>query len=324
MISLQPKSILVVLVAVLLVAPTPPLNAATREVEPLAAVQPAGDARVSRVTFDVDDCQAVGPTVALLPAIAAIVLPKLVEKGLDFLSGLLSKQLEDKNGSSTARGAEELFCPGRENLRINGITFERVALSEPDDFGRSQETRELLAEFDVIESMDRTAFRVELRSLDYQETSALKRGKGRKDILITGIFESPFADVRSEEHAQAAIFGVFQLALQRVKIGSKMDFGEHPIQSQWIALPKPAAEDKDKDEDEDEDEWEDEDVGELSASQPTLFTAPFSVLINVTETEQSGDLLVKAVEAFAETEDDLKDLLTEIIRNALGVSNDDG
>jgi hypothetical protein len=313
MTALQPKSIQVVLVVLLLVVPTP-LTAASREVEPLAAVQPAGDARVSRVTFDVDECQAMGPTVALLPAIAAIVLPKLVEKGLDFLSGLLSKQLEDKNGSSTARGAEELFCPGQARLRINGITFERVALSEPDESGRSEETRELLAELDVIESMDRTAFRVELKSLDYQETSALKRGKGRKDILITGIFESPFADVRSEEHAQAAIFGVFQMGLQRVKIGSKMDFGEHPIQSRWIALPKPAADA--------EDEWEDDDAGELTASQPTLFTAPFSVLINVTETEQSGDLLVKAVEAFAETEDDLKDLLTDLIRDALGASDD--
>ena len=313
MISLQPKSILVILVALLLVVPTP-LTASAQKVEPLAAVQPAGAARVSRVTFDVDECQTMGPTVALLPAIAAIVLPKLVEKGLDFLSGLLSRQLEDKNGSSTARGADELFCPGREKLRINGITFERVALSEPDDIGRSEETRELLAEFDVIESMDRTAFRIELKSLDYQETSALKRGKGRKDILVTGIFESPFADVRSEEHAQAAIFGVFQLGLQRVKIGSKIDFGEHPIQSQWIALPKPAAEA--------EDEGEDEDLGELSVSQPTLFTAPFSVLINVTETEESGDLLVKAVEAFAETEDDLKDLLTDLIRDALGVSDD--
>jgi hypothetical protein len=313
MISLQPKSILVVLVALLLVVPTP-LTAATREVEPLAAVQPAGDARVSRVTFDVDECQTMGPTVALLPAIAALVLPKLVEKGLDFLSGLLSKQMEDKNGSSTARGAEELFCPGRQELRVNGITFERVALSEPDQMGRSEETRELLAEFDVIESMDRTAFRVELKSLDYQETSALKRGKGRKDILITGIFESPFADVRAEEHAQAAIFGVFQMGLQRVKIGSTMDFGEHPIQSQWIALPKPATDD--------DDEWEEDELGELSSNQPSLFTAPFSVLINVTETEESSDLLVKAVEAFAETEDDLKDLLTDIIRNALGVGGD--
>ena len=61
----------------LVVVPTP-LTAATREVEPLAAVQPAGDARVSRVTFDVDECQTMGPTVALLPAIAALVLPKLV------------------------------------------------------------------------------------------------------------------------------------------------------------------------------------------------------------------------------------------------------
>jgi hypothetical protein len=311
----QPKAIPVVLVALVLVVPTP-LAASAREVEPMAAVQPAGDARVSRVTFDVDECQTMGPTAALLPAVAALVLPKLIEKGLDFLSGLLSRQLEDKNGSSTARGAEELFCPGQARLRINGITFERVALSEPDDLGRSQETRELWAEFDVIESMDRTAFRVELESLDYQETSALKPGKGRKDILITGIFESPFADVRSEEHAQAAIFGVFQMGLQRVKIGSKIDFGEHPIQSQWIALPKPAV---DTDED-----LENEEMGELGASQPSLFTAPFSVLINVTETEQSGDLLVKAVEAFAETEDDLKDLLTDIIKNALGVSNDDG
>ena len=315
MTRLQPKSILVLLMALLLVAPAP-LKAATREVEPMAAVQPAGDARVSRVAFDVDECQTMGPSVALLPAIAALVLPKLVEKGLDFLSGLLSRQLEDKNGSSTARGAEELFCPGGAELRINGITFERVALSEPDEFGRSRETRELLAEFDVIESMDHTAFRVELRSLDYRETSALKRGKGRKDILITGIFESPFADVRSEEHAQAAIFGVFQMGLQRVKIGSKMDFSEHPIQSQWIALPKPAVDG--------DDDWEDEDVGELSAGQPSLFSAPFSVLINVVETEESGDLLVKAVEAFAETEDDLKGLLTDIIRNALGVANDDG
>jgi hypothetical protein len=317
MIALQPKSLVVVLVALTLVVPEP-LIASSREVEPMAAVQPDGDARVSRVTFEVDECRTVRPTVALLPAIAAIVLPKLIGKGLDFLSGLLTKQLEDKNGSSTARGAEELFCPGQQDLRITGIDFERVALSEPDDDGRSEETRELLAEFDVIESMDRMAFRVELKALDYQETSALKRGKGRKDILITGIFESPFADVRSEEHAQAAIFGVFQMALQTVKIGSKMDFGEHPIQSQWIALPKPAVEEE-KDGD-----WQEEEVDVLRAGGPSLFTAPFSVLINVTETEQSGDLLVKAVEAFAETEDDLKALLTEMIRDALGPSSDDG
>lgn len=254
---------------------------------------------------------------ALLLALITAVVPKVVDKAVDAGASYLQRRIDDLSGSSSARGAAELYREGLDGpptMKLHCLTFVRGEFGAPDpaavtpDWKKEQLSALGLArppalymEFALLYANDRTAVRLQPLLVDYRETVAARTGRANaKDILVTGQFESPMV---SEGAAQQVKWGSFQIALTGLKIGSRLQANVlNHLTSQWIPLPQPT---------------QMKAKGADNREVELWGTVPTSVLVTVQESEKAGDLLLKASQIANESKGDVAKGLTKLIQDAL-------
>jgi hypothetical protein len=249
------------------------------------------------------------------------VAPKVINAIVDAGAAYLEKRKTDLTGSASARGASEIYAfsadvPPRPQLGC--VAFARAHFGEalaPDGVWTSERLKKfgfstapsLYAEFQVLYSRDMRAVRLQPVYLEFNKTSAARIGSKKKNLLFTGFLESPFGPLAEMETKR---FGAFQLFLDGVTLGSVMNAAALAAStSQWIPLPQPEAF---------------ESPGSL-ADKPRKgwTTVPVSVFMTAQESEEGGNLLLKATETYKASKDDLATKLSEWLTSSLTPKKDD-
>lgn len=256
----------------------------------------------------------------LLAVLGAVVIPKLVDAGVgalgDYLERKRDQRAEELIATYAARAAGELY--DREGLpAVRCMMIARgergVALGNDGDIWTQARLRrfglakapDFFLELEVRLDSRRTAMRLMPVRLEFRQ-SAARRLKVSKDILVTGFFEQPFSGLVDEEGGGGK-FGQFELYFTDVSRGTILSTEElKNFSTQWIPLPSP---------------------GPIDEAGVVASTGPVSVLVNVTEAEETADLLLGVVTALsaavAEENDTISEAVAEEILKQLGIPADD-
>lgn len=268
-------------------------------------------AQVGVVLGEGAECIYTGATgtegVGLVAAVAAAVVPKLVDKGVAALTDYLEKRRERRSAelvsSYSSRGAGELYSRNEETI-VSCLIVYRGLRGEPqgDPPGSSWTVDQLKGlglasapdfylELRALYDASRTAFRLTPVRLEFLQTAA-RRSSGKKDVLVAGFFEQPFAG--TGDTAAAARFGAFQVHFSDLPEGTT--WGEDAMKgltSQWIPLP----------------------AQPKNADGRPISTVPVSAFVSVTEAEEQGDLLLGVLGAVSEAVSESKDTISDKIAN---------
>jgi hypothetical protein len=241
---------------------------------------------------------------ALVGALAAAIVPKLVDRGVSALADWIEARRvareQSFRASYTARGAGQLYTTAGKPLVKCVMIYRglrgRATAADGDwtvDDLRTlglREAPEFFLELKVEPAYNNVAFRLIPQRLDYQKTAA-QRSKGSKDVLVVGVVEGAFGQAADAAGAGLGAFEVSFPALPEGTVWEKADMVG--LTSQWIPMPAPP-----RNED-----------GEV------ISTIPISVLVNVQEAEEGSDLLLGVLGALSEAAAESKDSISEQISN---------
>lgn len=256
---------------------------------------------------------------AVMPLVTA-VLPSLIDKGLDFLVEYLKKQKENLTASTTAR-AYAITEPPRAGTGLLGcMTFVRGTFgpilndannadrpSYADQLGLATRPDFVLEVAYVKPLIDKTAVYVQPVYIEFNKTTA-KRGKDKQALITISLFAPgvkaqqavmpalPGAAVDSnkpkkEEEAENLV--TFAFAFEELKQGSRIN------QAHLKGLKTELAEFK------------------------GAFPQYANIQISVIETEEGGDLLLKAAAVINENKDKISPVLLKQLKELLGIKDED-
>jgi hypothetical protein len=244
---------------------------------------------------------------ALIPAIAAVVIPKLVDYGVSAISSWLESRHKAREASfrsaATSRGAIELYSvkgnptllcvmiyrgnrgeakADSEEWKIESLRKLGLA-SDPDFF------LELRTEY----AHNNTAFRLVPQRLEFRR-SAAQRSNGRKDILVVGLVEGAFAQ---KDGSAGANLGSFEISLPGLEEGTTKWGAEqmNGLSSQWIPMPPLTR------------------VKSPTGAEVVSSTIPVSMLVTVEEDQQGSDLMLGVLGAFSDAATKSKDSISKLI-----------
>ncbi len=243
-----------------------------------------------------------GEVAPLIGAVAGIVLPILIQKGLDFVSAGLKEAAGEKSVSSTAIANGNFYSqsPGALGLSLNArtrcIVVVRGVFGDDSPSFSAEEMRDaeiaqslsdlglvsdphFYMEATIITSPEKSAFKLVSQRLIFNEPMnkdafGLRKGSN-KDVAVSFIFQTP---AKSIEEGKKASFGGGALSFESLTPGKYLsEAALRGKETAWIPMPKIEA-GKVK-------------TARQSKSGQAMAFGPFSVVATITETRDASKVL---------------------------------
>lgn len=259
---------------------------------------------------------------SIAAGIVAAVAPKLLDKGLDWLTEYLKEQKDKLSATTSMRAAGEMYTLSDASGELVAIPKYRCLVLVRGTFGNldtnSTErggwfTQQHLKNFHLVRPPalyleTRLIYLNEGRQLvlrpallDYQATAAERVGEGKKDVLVTVAMKT--SQVEKGETKERT-FATFTLPFPKLKIGSRFDTAtlaglQSNVQPIPPAVPK----------------------GPDTGSRDDVIA--FQAEVSVVETDDGGELFVKASEIANESKEDVSKQILELIKKLVGTGTEE-